>query len=73
MKCNTILERIEELELTKREYALAGAVLFLLGVVIGMLCSPRKNKMFGCNNGNHNGSRNNDCHFLPKAEAKVKR
>ena len=51
MKCNTIQERFEELELTKREYALAGAVLFLLGVVVGMLCSPRKNKMFGCNSG----------------------
>ncbi len=37
-------------KVTGRELALSGAVLFLAGLVLGMLFSPRKTTMVGCNN-----------------------
>lgn len=46
----------EEFIVRKREFLLTIAVSALAGMVIGMLCSPRKSQQFGCNNGNHSGN-----------------
>lgn len=45
----------KEGKVTGRELVLSGIVLFLAGIVIGMLFSPRKVTMMGCNNGNNTG------------------
>lgn len=41
-----------EIQISKREFFLTIAVAALGGIVFGMICSPRKNQSFGCNNGN---------------------
>lgn len=61
-KYEKLLSDINEGKYTGRELILMGAVLFLLGTVIGMVCSPRKNQMFGCYNGT-NGA------YSPDADA----
>lgn len=38
-----------------KELYLTGLVLFLLGLVIGMICSPRKYQVIASNNGSYNG------------------
>lgn len=49
---------IENGEYTAREMILAGSILFLLGLVIGLLISPRKTMTFGSHNGNNTNSFN---------------
>ncbi len=61
-KYEKLLSDINEGKYTGRELILMGVVLFLLGTVIGMVCSPRKNQMFGCYNGT-NGA------YSPDADA----
>ena len=58
-KYEKLINDINEGKYTGRELVLMGVVLFLLGTVLGMFCSPRKNQMFGCYNGT-NGSYNPD-------------
>jgi len=49
-----ILSIIEEKEFTTREFVFAGVSLFLLGVLMGILFSPKGERSYGCNNGNNN-------------------
>lgn len=53
-----IKELIQELSetttMSKKEYVLTIAVSLLGGIVLGMLCSPKKHTVIGCNNGNNN-------------------
>lgn len=51
-KYELLAKRINEGEYTGREILLAGAVVFLTGIVLGMIFSPRKNQMIGSHNGN---------------------
>lgn len=46
----------EVFHLSKKEFFLTVVASTLLGVVMGMLISPRKNQNFGCNNGNNYSS-----------------
>lgn len=52
-----LVKIIEEGNYTTREAVLAGSCLFLLGIVIGIFCSPRKHTTIGSNNGNNNNGR----------------
>ena len=67
-KYEKLLSDINEGKYTGRELVLMGVVLFLLGTVIGMFCSPRKNQMFGCYNGT-NGANNLDTEADEEDEA----
>lgn len=49
-----IISKIEEMELTTREYFLFGAALLLLGFVLGLIFSPKGDRSYGSNNGNNN-------------------
>ncbi|MCI6060668.1 MAG: hypothetical protein MR729_05905 [Dorea sp.] len=51
-KCELLINSINEGKYTGREIVLSGAVLFLTGVLLGMLFSPRKNQVIGSHNGN---------------------
>lgn len=42
----------ESVTVTRREGVMFVTISVLLGIIFGMLCSPRKNIRFGCNNGN---------------------
>lgn len=54
-KWNELQTILEEMKIMKkREYFLMLAVCLLSGLVAGMLISPKKRVMFGCNNGNNN-------------------
>ncbi|MBQ8188410.1 MAG: hypothetical protein IJZ44_01380 [Lachnospiraceae bacterium] len=44
----------EDTEVTAREFGLIVAVAFLLGLVLGMIFSPKKNVTIGSNNGSNN-------------------
>lgn len=53
------LEELEELlaedtEVTAKEFCLTVAVAFLLGLVLGMIFSPKKHVTIGSNNGSNN-------------------
>lgn len=50
-------ELTETTTMTKKEYFLTITTCLLGGLVIGMLCSPRKYTKIGCENGSNN--RNN--------------
>ena len=51
-KCELLINSINEGEYTGREIVLSGVVLFLMGVLLGMIFSPRKNQVIGSLNGN---------------------
>lgn len=53
-----IVSQIEDLELSTREYFFAGIILFVAGLLIGVIISPKGEKIIGSNNGNNNGSNN---------------
>lgn len=55
-KCNCCLQTLTNGEYSARELVLSGVVLFLFGMIVGMLVSPRKNQMFGSYNGSYNGN-----------------
>lgn len=42
----------ETVAVTKTDGLLLFLITFLTGIILGMLCSPRKHVTFGCNNGN---------------------
>lgn len=44
----------EDTEVTAREFFLTVAVAFLLGLVLGMIFSPKKHVTIGSNNGSNN-------------------
>ncbi|MGN0131658.1 MAG: hypothetical protein ACI4AA_04380 [Lachnospiraceae bacterium] len=44
----------EDTEVTAREFCLTVAVAFLLGLVLGMIFSPKKHVTIGSNNGSNN-------------------
>ncbi len=50
----------EEKTMSKKEWLLVLAVCVLLGMVFGMLLSPRKNMTIASHNGSNNGSYNQD-------------
>ena len=53
-RMSKIIKEIPEVfHLSKKEFFLTIAASTLLGVVMGMLISPRKNQRFGCDNGNN--------------------
>lgn len=49
----------ETTQMTKKEFVLSLAVGILGGIVFGMLFSPRKTNVIGCNNGNNSGNMEN--------------
>lgn len=49
-----IVEKIENLEFSTREYFFAGLILFLAGLLIGIIASPKGERTIGSNNGNNN-------------------
>jgi len=55
-KWAALKETMEETTtMSKREFWLVAAVCVLGGIVLGMLCSPRKSVVIGSNNGNNSG------------------
>ena len=57
-KYELLMNQINEGKYTGREILLTGAVLFLTGMLLGIIFSPRKYQVIGSNNGNGNGSGN---------------
>ena len=55
-KWNEFMEKMEEREFTVAEAILTVLTAFLLGMVIGIFCSPKKRVMIGSNNGNNSGN-----------------
>ena len=54
MTMKELIERMEEQKFSTREYLLMGVSLFLSGVVLGILLSPKGERVVGSNNGSHN-------------------
>ena len=51
-KFELLMNQINEGKYTGREIVLTGAVLFLTGILLGMIFSPRKYQVIRSNNGN---------------------
>lgn len=51
---NKIVDKIESLEFSTREYFFAGLILFLAGLLLGIIVSPKGERTIGSNNGNNN-------------------
>lgn len=51
-KCELLMNNINQGKYTGREIMLTGAVLFLTGMLLGMIFSPRKYQVIGSHNGN---------------------
>ena len=49
-----IIEKIENLEFSTREYFMAGLLLFVVGLLFGIIVSPKGDRAYGSNNGNNN-------------------
>lgn len=43
----------ETVTVTRREGVMIVTIGTLIGIILGMLCSPRKDARYGCNNGNN--------------------
>jgi len=56
---NTLKTVINEKDYTVRESVLAIIVVFLTGIILGAVCSPKKVRHFCSHNGNNNGNNNN--------------
>lgn len=56
-----IIAKIDDLELSTREHFFIGLILFLFGLLIGIIVSPKGEMVIGSNNGNYNGKNNSDC------------
>lgn len=55
---------VKDKDYSTREAVLFAICTFLTGLVLGMLCSPRKNQTFGSYNGNcSDGGCNCDCDY----------
>ena len=75
-KYELLMNQINEGKYTGREILLAGAVLFLTGMLLGIIFSPRKQQGIGRNNGNGNGSGNgngNDAMAETKKDMGIKK
>lgn len=48
----TLARLSETVTVTKLDGILIVTIGTLIGMILGMLCSPRKNARYGCNNGN---------------------
>lgn len=48
----TLAKLSETVTVTKLDGILIVTIGTLIGMILGMLCSPRKNARYGCNNGN---------------------
>ena len=51
---NKLIAKVEDMDLSFREQVLFGLVLFLGGLLIGILFSPKGDRIYGSNNGNNN-------------------
>ncbi|MDD6213155.1 MAG: hypothetical protein PUB22_08480 [Clostridiales bacterium] len=51
-KYELMMNNIDNGKYTGREILLSGAVVFLAGTLLGMICSPRKYQVIGSHNGN---------------------
>jgi len=58
---NKIINKMENLEFSTREYLFVGVILFLAGLLIGLIASPKGERTVGSNNGNNNGNNNSGC------------
>lgn len=56
-----LLDDLEDGRFTSLEIVLSGLVLFLTGILVGILISPKKYSMIGCNNGNGSCGCSGDC------------
>lgn len=57
-KWELLVNNINEGKYTGREIMLTGAVLFLIGTLLGMIFSPKKYQVIGSHNGNGSGNGN---------------
>lgn len=51
---NKLIAKVEDMDLSFREQVLFGLVLFLGGILLGIIFSPKGQRSYGCNNGNNN-------------------
>lgn len=51
---NKIIGKIENCEFSTREYFFVGIILFLAGLLFGIIVSPKGARVIGSNNGNNN-------------------
>ena len=75
-KYELLMNQINEGKYTGREILLTGAVLFLTGMLLGIIFSPHKYQVIGSNNGNGNGSGNgngNDAMAETKKDMGIKK
>lgn len=49
-----LIKKIDEGEYTAREIVMAGTILFLSGILLGFIFSPKKTTTIGSHNGNNN-------------------
>lgn len=49
-----IVEKIENFEFSTREFLFVSLILFLMGLLLGIIISPKGERTIGCNNGNNN-------------------
>ena len=49
-----IVDKIEHLEFSTREYFFVGLILFFAGLLLGIVFSPKGERTIGSNNGNNN-------------------
>jgi len=64
-KTTDLVNKINDGEFTGREIFMAGITLFVTGILLGFIFSPKKSNVFGSNNGN-----NNSGSFTPSDEKK---
>ena len=49
-----IVEKIENFEFSTREFLFVSLILFLMGLLLGIIISPKGERTIGCNNGHNN-------------------
>ncbi len=64
-----VKEYYDGCDFSKREFTMAGIILFLLGIIVGIIFSPKHSKVVGCYNGNNNIG---EAGAIPKKEKKCK-
>ena len=67
-----IIEKLQEQEFTTREYVFIGFILFLGGIVLGMLLSPKGKRVIGSHNGNGNIGYAGDMDEVQKVKKNMK-
>lgn len=56
-----VIAKIEDFDFSTREYLFIGAILLLIGLLIGIGISPKGDRTIGSNNGSNNASNNSGC------------